>query len=121
MGSLGGAKGESINEPEVVKSIGRKLEGEVVESDEEDETAKYVVAVTKHNKIARVRRRDGCWRGRDLALTDYELFPEMPADHLYTDYCRHCWPRGGPSVECLDRLSEGSSAASTSSSSTSES
>ncbi len=92
-----------------------------MEDETNEETAPHVVAVGYRGRVARLHRRDGCYRGRQLTFKDYELVHEDPLlAASYTDIFRSCWPSGTPSVKYLDLQSEISEEGSTSSSSGTE-
>ena len=66
---------------------------------QEDEAPVFVIALSNENKVLRLHRKDGCWHSRNLAFKSFELFegPSVP-DHLYTSYCKKCWPEEGPTT-----------------------
>jgi len=68
-------------------------------SENSDETAKYVIAEGYRGTVARLHRRDGCYRGRDLVFKSYELVVGIPSPNAYTSVCRTCWPKGAPDWE----------------------
>jgi hypothetical protein len=86
--------------PEVMKAE--------VEKVSEDE-AKYVISEGYRGKVARLHRRDGCYRGRNLSFASYELVFGEPSQNSFTDVCRSCWPRGGPIWKETDEVNADSS------------
>jgi hypothetical protein len=86
--------------PEVMK-----VEVEKVIEDE----AKYVISEGYRGKVARLHRRDGCYRGRNLSFASYELVFGEPSQNSFTDVCRSCWPRGGPIWKETDEVNADSS------------
>ena len=73
---------------------------ETVDPDDASEKgAKYLITLVKRGTIARLHKRQGCWRARGLVLEIYEwvdLDPVPP--ELYTAFCRDCWADEVPEV-----------------------
>ena len=110
--------GLDIKEKEFTQELS---EAKAVEDEANEDAALYVVAVGYRGKVARLHRRDGCYRGRQLTFKDYELvYEDPPPAASYTDFCRSCWPSGTPNVKYLELQSEVSEEGSTSSSSGTE-
>ena len=93
--------------------------------DEKEETeAKYVVSVGRRNDRSRpvdcLHLRDGCWRGRGLVFSNYELIlVDPPPEGSYSMVCKTCWPSGRPVFEPVDIPSDSSGGGSSTSSSSS--
>ena len=81
-------------------------EPEVLE-DSTDE-AKYVISEVAGGRGCRLHRHNGCWRGRGLAFSSYELWDRDPTPNSYTDYCRACWPMEGPVFGAAEVAAESS-------------
>jgi len=66
---------------------------------EEGDQALYVIAEGYRGTVARLHKRDGCYRGRGLCFKSYELVCGAPSPNSYTSVCRTCWPGGDPEWE----------------------
>ena len=91
------------------------LEGLMEVSEESDaekdgKFAKYVVAdckVRTGGRVSRLHLRKGCYLGRSLSFTSYELlYVDPPPARSYTDFCRRCWPKGRPKENLAELTSE---------------
>ena len=72
--------------------------------EKEEKEAKYVVSVGRRNNRTRpvdcLHLRDGCWRGRGLVFSSYELIlVDPPPEGSYSVVCKTCWPTGRPVFE----------------------
>jgi hypothetical protein len=93
--------------------------------EKEEKEAKYVVSVGRRNNRTRpvdcLHLREGCWRGRGLVFSSYELIlVDPPPEGSYSMVCKTCWPTGRPVFEQADipsDVSDGGGSTSTSSSS----
>jgi muconolactone delta-isomerase len=100
---------------EVVKELDAEIKDKkvvdmkaTVEENVGDEEAKYVISEGYRGKVARLHRRDGCYRGRSLTFNSYELVFGNPSPNSYTDYCRSCWSDSKPVWEVEDFVGIGS-------------
>ena len=96
---------------------------EAVEDEPEevgDQAGMFVISVSgtglgHRAKRARLHRRDGCYRARQLRFHSYEVVSFSPVpDNLYDSVCRACWPCGGPGEEISSDSSSSSSSRCTS-------
>ena len=80
------------------------------DAEKEGEVAKYVVAdckVRTGGRVSRLHLRKGCYLGRTLSFTSYELlYVDPPPARSYTDFCRRCWPKGRPKENLAELTSE---------------
>ena len=88
----------------------------------EEEKAKFVVSVgnkkRKGGAVDCLHRRDGCWRGRGLVFSSYELiFDDPPDSNSYSEVCKTCWPSGRPAFPRGEAKSDDSDEESSSSTS----
>jgi hypothetical protein len=72
--------------------------------EKEEKEAKYVVSVGRRNNRTRpvdcLHLRNGCWRGRGLVFSSYELIlVDPPPEGSYSVVCKTCWPTGRPVFE----------------------
>ena len=111
------------------ESVDKRTEvrgGELGPVDEQDEQeAKCVIAEGRRSSggtVACLHSRTGCYRGRGLTLSSFELVCGTPAAASYTDCCRSCWPRAGQifDVAEVNTDSDGISASSETSSNESQ-
>jgi hypothetical protein len=101
-----------------------EVDGERGLDEKEEKEAKYVVSVGRRNDRSRpvdcLHLRDGCWRGRGLVFSNYELIlVDPPPEGSYSMVCKTCWPSGRPVFEPVDIPSDSSGGGSSTSSSSS--
>ena len=80
------------------------------DAEKDGKFAKYVVAdckVRTGGRVSRLHLRKGCYLGRSLSFTSYELlYVDPPPARSYTDFCRRCWPKGRPKENLAELTSE---------------
>ena len=60
---------------------------------EVDQEAKYVIAITRQGREARLHKTSGCWRAKRLAFQNFELVDvDPPPQDKYNVVCKDCWP-----------------------------
>ena len=65
-----------------------------------DEAAPYLIALSNAGRVLKLHLATGCYMAKRRAFTSYEeCFVDPPPVHLYTSYCRVCWPGAGPGVQ----------------------
>ena len=65
--------------------------------------AGFVVAYDLRRKTSCLHRRDGCYRGRRLLFSAYEVFAEADvAKNTCTNFCGACWPKTDAEAEDSD-------------------
>ena len=88
--------------PELAKDQPQeKVIDEVQIDEKEDKDAKFVIGMGRrrdaHRPVCTLHSRWGCWRGRDLAFSSFELvMTEEPDAGTFDLVCKVCWPAGPP-------------------------
>ena len=73
-----GVDAKDIDEPKATRTVAVQGLADV-EEEPSDKVAKYVIAMGYRNTVARLHRRDGCYRGRTLSVAkDFELVEGVP-------------------------------------------
>ena len=68
--------------------------------DEDEEAPQYLIALSHRDKVLKLHRADGCHPARNRAFRSYEMCAiDPPPAHLWTSYCRTCWPHSEPPKE----------------------
>ena len=102
----------SEGEKEVISAMagraGRPTTGFALKGMLPDGVEGYVVSVSRKQGFRRLHLLGACQRVPGLSYRDFEEYGlERPPPESYDDYCRACWPRGGPGAD--DGTTSGSS------------
>ena len=61
--------------------------------------AKFVIGMNSRATAACLHSRKGCYRGRRLSFSSYDLvYEDAPREGTYTTYCRVCFPKSLPTM-----------------------
>jgi hypothetical protein len=69
----------------------------LVEDKADDDTARFIIVLSKKGAMLRLHRSDGCSKAQTLSFASYEFCDLDPVPRsLYSHYCHSCWPRAPP-------------------------
>ena len=70
---------------------------QLVEDKADEDTARFIIVLSKKGAMLRLHRSDGCSKAQTLSFASYEFCDLDPVPRsLYSHYCHSCWPHAPP-------------------------